>query len=55
MVALGALLARRPMVAAESMREALAELVGRHHPELLEADLAAFTAGYEAAAPALAR
>ena len=54
-VALGALLARRPMVAPDSMRQALAELVGLHHPELLEADLAAFTAGYEAAAPALAR
>jgi 2-oxoglutarate ferredoxin oxidoreductase subunit gamma len=54
-VALGALLARRPMVTTDSMREALAELVGHHHPELLEADLAALTAGYEAATPALAR
>lgn len=54
-VALGALLAHRPMVAPGSMRQALAELVGRHHPELLEADLAAFTAGYDAPAPALAR
>ncbi len=54
-VALGALLARRPMVDVGSVRQALAELVGSHHPELLEADLAAFTAGYEAAAPALAR
>ena len=54
-VALGALLARRPMVAPDSMRQALAELVGLHHPELLEADLAAFSGGYEAAAPALVR
>ena len=30
---------------ADSVREALTELVGRHHPELLDADLAAFDAG----------
>lgn len=48
-VALGGLLARRPIVSLESLREAMAELVGRHHPELLEADLAAFSAGYERA------
>jgi 2-oxoglutarate ferredoxin oxidoreductase subunit gamma len=44
-VALGGLLARRPMVRPESVREALVELVGRHHPELLDADLAAFAGG----------
>ena len=48
-VALGGLLARRPIVRPESMRQALAELVGGHHPELLDADLAAFTGGYERA------
>ena len=48
-VALGALLARRPIVRPESMRQALAELVGRHHPELLEADLAALAGGFERA------
>jgi len=48
-VGLGALIARRPIVTAESVREALADLVGRHHPELVEADLAAFAAGFEAA------
>ena len=48
-VALGGLLARRPLVAMASMRQALTELVGRHHPELLAADLAAFTGGYDRA------
>jgi len=44
-VALGGLIARRPFVDAESVRQALVELVGRHHPELLDADLAAFDGG----------
>ena len=48
-VALGGLLARRPIVRLESARQALAELVGRKHPELVEADLAALKAGFEAA------
>jgi len=48
-VALGGLLARRPLVAMASMRQALTELVGLHHPELLAADLAAFTGGYDRA------
>ena len=43
--ALGAVIARRPVVAAESVRRALVELVGSRHPELLAADLAAFEAG----------
>jgi 2-oxoglutarate ferredoxin oxidoreductase subunit gamma len=47
--ALGGLLARRRVVSVESLREAMAELVGRHHPELLEADVAAFAAGYDRA------
>ena len=45
-VALGALIARRPIVGLDSIRQALTELVGHHHPELLEADLAAFAGGY---------
>jgi hypothetical protein len=36
-------------VAVESVREAMAELVGRHHPELLEADAIAFAGGYDRA------
>ena len=48
-VALGGLLARRPIVTLEALREAMAELVGRHHPDLLEADLAAFAGGYDRA------
>ena len=48
-VALGGLIARRPSVTLESMREAMAELVGRHHPDLLQADLAAFAGGYDRA------
>ena len=48
-VALGALIAHRPIVAAASIREALVELVGRQHPELLDADLAAFTGGHDRA------
>jgi 2-oxoglutarate ferredoxin oxidoreductase subunit gamma len=49
-VALGALVARRPLVSAESLRQALEEVVGAHHPELLAADLQAFASGFEAAA-----
>lgn len=46
-VALGALVAHRPIVGPDSIREALAELVGAKHPELLAADLAAFARGFE--------
>jgi 2-oxoglutarate ferredoxin oxidoreductase subunit gamma len=49
-VALGALIARRPIVKPESIRSALAELVARRHPELLAGDLAAFERGLELAA-----
>jgi 2-oxoglutarate ferredoxin oxidoreductase subunit gamma len=44
-VALGALIARRPLVAAMSLRHAIAEVVHAKRPEILEADLAAFDAG----------
>lgn len=49
-VALGGLLARRPIVTPASVREALVELVGRHHPELLDADLGALAGGFAGAA-----
>ena len=48
-VALGGLIVRRPIVGPDSIREALLELVGGHHPELVAADLAAFASGYDAA------
>jgi 2-oxoglutarate ferredoxin oxidoreductase subunit gamma len=48
-VALGGLIARRPIVSPDSIREALVELLGRHHPELVAADLVAFNRGYEEA------
>jgi 2-oxoglutarate ferredoxin oxidoreductase subunit gamma len=44
-VALGALVARRPIVSEAALREALAELVGEKHPELLDADVLAFESG----------
>jgi 2-oxoglutarate ferredoxin oxidoreductase subunit gamma len=47
-VALGAMIARRPMVERESVHRALAVLLGTRHPELVDADVAAFDAGYEA-------
>jgi 2-oxoglutarate ferredoxin oxidoreductase subunit gamma len=46
-VALGGLIARRAIVGPDSIRDALVGLTGVHHPELLEADLRAFTAGFE--------
>jgi 2-oxoglutarate ferredoxin oxidoreductase subunit gamma len=52
-VALGGLLARRPIVTLDSARQALAELLGRKHPELVEADIAALTCGYEESERAL--
>jgi 2-oxoglutarate ferredoxin oxidoreductase subunit gamma len=50
-VALGALVARRPIVGRDAVRAALEELT-RKHPDLLEADLAAFDAGMAAATSA---
>lgn len=52
-VALGALIARRPLVTHDAIRDALAEMTGRHHPELFEMDLAAFDAGLAAAGRAV--
>jgi 2-oxoglutarate ferredoxin oxidoreductase subunit gamma len=49
-VALGGLIARRPIVSPDSIREALVQLLGRPHPELVALDLAAFASGYDAAA-----
>ena len=48
-VALGGLIARRPIVSADAIRQALLEITGRRHPELVAADLAAFGSGYERA------
>ena len=53
-VALGGLVGRRPIVSAESVRQALIDVVGTHQPALIEANLAAFSAGYEAAEAAAA-
>jgi 2-oxoglutarate ferredoxin oxidoreductase subunit gamma len=50
-VALGALIARRPIVAPDSVRQALRELLAAKGQQLLNADLAAFGLGYEAAIP----
>jgi 2-oxoglutarate ferredoxin oxidoreductase subunit gamma len=48
-VALGAVLARRPVVSEAALRAALERVVGAKHPELLAADIAAFDAGLAAA------
>jgi 2-oxoglutarate ferredoxin oxidoreductase subunit gamma len=48
-VALGALLARRNLVSIASARDAIAAIVSKKRPDLLDADLAAFEAGYRAA------
>lgn len=49
-VALGALIAHRPIVDPDAIRQALADLVGVKRPDLLAADLAAFARGYGAEA-----
>jgi 2-oxoglutarate ferredoxin oxidoreductase subunit gamma len=46
-VALGGLIARRPFVSPDSIREALSQLLGRGRPELIASDLAAFARGYD--------
>ena len=51
-VALGALIARRPIVSTESIRQALGIVVG-DRPALVAADIAAFERGLEAATSAL--
>jgi 2-oxoglutarate ferredoxin oxidoreductase subunit gamma len=48
-VALGALVARRPLASAEAVRGALEAILSAKRPDILEADLAAFDAGYRAA------
>ena len=48
-VALGALVARRPWVSPEAVRAAMAEQLGGERPRVLAADLAAFEAGLRAA------
>jgi 2-oxoglutarate ferredoxin oxidoreductase subunit gamma len=52
-VALGGLIARRQLVSRMSIQAALEVITGRHHPELLAMDLAAFDAGLESAGGAL--
>jgi 2-oxoglutarate ferredoxin oxidoreductase subunit gamma len=52
MVALGGLLARRPTVDHESIRQALVDMLGDRRPEMIEANLAAFSSGYRAAVEA---
>lgn len=49
-VALGALVERLGIVAPAAVRAALASIVSPRHPEVVEADLAAFEAGRRAAA-----
>ncbi len=44
-VALGALVARRPFLPEAALRMALVAVVGAKHPEALNADLEAFDAG----------
>ncbi len=47
-VALGALVGARRFVEPESIHRALAILLGPRHPDMIDADVAAFDAGYEA-------
>jgi 2-oxoglutarate ferredoxin oxidoreductase subunit gamma len=54
-VALGGLIARRPIAEPESIRQALADVVGAHRPQLVDADRKAFDRGYEAAIGATLR
>jgi len=54
-VALGALIARRPFVSPLNVRDALAAIVSAKRPEILAADLAAFEAGYRVASEGAAR
>jgi 2-oxoglutarate ferredoxin oxidoreductase subunit gamma len=50
-VALGALLARRPVVSLSAARAAITAIVSAKRPQILAADLAALQAGYDAAVP----
>jgi 2-oxoglutarate ferredoxin oxidoreductase subunit gamma len=47
-VALGALVGRRPFVQPESVRRGLERVIGARHADLLAADLAAFDRGHDA-------
>lgn len=51
-VALGGLLARRPVVHNESVYTAIRQLLSGKNPQLIEADLAAFEHGHAAGLPA---
>ena len=53
-VALGALIARRPIVPMEAIRTAIEAIVSKKRPEILEADLGALQTGFEAALEACA-
>ena len=53
-VALGALIARRPIVTPDALRQALRELLAKKGAELLKADLVAFDLGYDRAMTAMA-
>jgi len=53
-VALGGLVARSAIVRSESIRQALVDIVGGDRPALIEANMAAFGHGYEAAIEAAA-
>ncbi len=46
-VALGALVARRPVVSRAAIHAAMAAVVSAKRPEILDADLAAFDTGYD--------
>jgi 2-oxoglutarate ferredoxin oxidoreductase subunit gamma len=48
-VALGGLLARRPIVGREALRLALVEVLGTKRPEMIDANLEAVAAGHQAA------
>jgi 2-oxoglutarate ferredoxin oxidoreductase subunit gamma len=48
-VALGGLIARRPIVSSESIQQAIEETLGRKHPELIAMNLAAFERGLQQA------
>ena len=53
-VALGGLIARRPIVERESIRRALIDVLGDKRPEMIDMDYAAFSTGYLAAVEAAA-
>jgi 2-oxoglutarate ferredoxin oxidoreductase subunit gamma len=53
-VALGGLIARRPIVGRETLRQAFIDVLGDKRPEMIQANLAAFNTGYRAAIAAAA-